>query len=263
MKGLRWIILAIFVFLLLTNRVSCQTKRCDTVDQCSCKFEDGTVVDLTSLGNTDNTPRFKDLSSEEGNYYSYNPCKGFTEKSCSAAATCILNSDKSESIQIGDANNAAFAYNTEEDAVVVAYTSGTIRDLRLSEVILKCDQSACSPTVVANGAQDAGEFKYTLTSVCACPDGCTSKGPKNCGGGSGGGASGLSIGSAICITLFSFLILYLVVGAIFMKFVKKKEGAEVIPNLTFWRSVPVLVKNGGKFATNTVLRRKDATYDSI
>jgi len=29
---------------------------------------------------------------------------------------------------------------------------------RLSEVILKCDESACTPSIVANGQQAQGEF---------------------------------------------------------------------------------------------------------
>ena len=33
-------------------------KDCSKVDQCSCKFDDGTVVDITSLGNQDNSPRY-------------------------------------------------------------------------------------------------------------------------------------------------------------------------------------------------------------
>ena len=38
------------------------------------------------------------------------------------------------------------------------------------------------------------------------------------------------------------LILYFAIGTVVMKFVKKKEGIAVIPNVTFWRSAPVLVK---------------------
>ena len=35
-------------------------KNCDIVDQCACQFDDGSgKVDLTSLGNKDNTPRFR------------------------------------------------------------------------------------------------------------------------------------------------------------------------------------------------------------
>jgi hypothetical protein len=51
-----------------------------------------------------------------------------------------------------------------------------------------------------------------------------------------------------CVVFFvlfravSVLFLYFVVGVVFMKFVKKKEGAEIVPNIIFWKSLPVLVK---------------------
>ena len=41
---------------------------------------------------------------------------------------------------------------------------------------------------------------------------------------------------------FSLLFVYLVVGMIFMKFVKKAEGKEVIPNSTFWFAIPGQIK---------------------
>ena len=35
-----------------------EAKRCVQVDLCSCQFDDdGTTVDITSLGNNDSTPR--------------------------------------------------------------------------------------------------------------------------------------------------------------------------------------------------------------
>jgi len=38
------------------------------------------------------------------------------------------------------------------------------------------------------------------------------------------------------------VILYLVVGVIIMKTVKKAEGANLIPNVDFWKSLPSVVK---------------------
>ncbi|XP_052245427.1 uncharacterized protein LOC127854433 [Dreissena polymorpha] len=244
---------------LIVLTVNCQ-RRCDQIDLCSCKMDDGSILDLTSLGNTDNTPRFKDVQcAAEMNFYSFNPCQPFTEKSCTDAAVCILNSDLTESISIGDAAKAAFQYNQEQQAVIVAYTSGTIVDLKLSEIVLKCDESACTPSIVANGQQSAGDFQLTLTTVCACPNGCDAKGPKRC---KYSGAGSLSAGSYLCIIFFSVIILYLIGGLIFMKFVRKKDGIEIFPHITFWRSVPVLVQSGAKFTVSKVTR-KEATYNTI
>lgn len=43
---------------------------------------------------------------------------------------CILSSDKSESVQIGDASRTSFTYSREIGHVVAAYTSGDIKNLR-------------------------------------------------------------------------------------------------------------------------------------
>ncbi len=38
------------------------------------------------------------------------------------------------------------------------------------------------------------------------------------------------------------LVAYLIVGALFMKFVKKSGGREIIPNVDVWISAPGLIK---------------------
>jgi len=43
---------------------------------------------------------------------------------------CILSSDKSASVQIGDATTTGFQYSDDIGHVVAAYTSGDIKDLR-------------------------------------------------------------------------------------------------------------------------------------
>ncbi|XP_053374578.1 uncharacterized protein LOC123530760 [Mercenaria mercenaria] len=239
--------------------VAVKSKECnqDPDSLCKCTFDDGSVIDITSLGNSDNTPRFADvLAQSEGNFYSYNPCYPFTEEQCDDAAVCIINPDKTQSITVGDAAKAAFKYDDDSGNVIAGYTSGTIKDLRLSEIILKCDQSACDPEITADGQQDQGFFQMTLTTVCACPDGCSSSGPKSCGS-----SGGISVGTILCILVLSIVVLYFVVGTVIMKFVLKKEGIEVIPNVVLWRSVPVLIKTGFLFMISKC--RKSTSYEKI
>lgn len=45
------------VWILFFYALVCDSKRCDTKTECSCTFDDGTTLDITSLGNKDNTPR--------------------------------------------------------------------------------------------------------------------------------------------------------------------------------------------------------------
>jgi hypothetical protein len=43
------------------------------------------------------------------------------------------------------------------------------------------------------------------------------------------------------------IILYFVVGMIFMKFKMKAEGLNIIPNINLWKSIPFLFFDGIKF----------------
>ncbi|XP_053374009.1 uncharacterized protein LOC128545951 [Mercenaria mercenaria] len=130
---------------------------------------------------TNNLMMFRDVfCKDEGNFYSYNPCVPFIEGSCRSAAVCILNPDKSQQIQIGDASSATFKVDEIGGNVVATYTSNP-HDLIVSKVNLVCDPNACVPVIEAQGQQNDGSFKMTLTTVCACPGMCDSNGPKtNC-----------------------------------------------------------------------------------
>ncbi|KAL8609024.1 hypothetical protein ACOMHN_065250 [Nucella lapillus] len=44
------------------------------------------------------------------------------------------------------------------------------------------------------------------------------------------------------IRFFSVLLVYLVAGVMFMKFVRKAEGKEVVPNYSIWTAIPGLIK---------------------
>ena len=55
--GVRVYIACVLLFTCL--HVTVFGKDCVTKDECSCTFDDdGTVIDITSLGNQDNTPRY-------------------------------------------------------------------------------------------------------------------------------------------------------------------------------------------------------------
>lgn len=237
------------------------SKDCLLKDQCSCQFDDGSgTVDITSLGNTDQTPKFKDvLVDQDQTYYSYNPCGGFTEGDCSDAAACAISQDKTQSEQIGDASLAKTSFKFDSGNVQVSYTSGS-GVISLTEVILQCDQSACEPKFEPQGRVSQGNFLMQLTTICACPNECDKSGAAKC---RSGGSSGLGGGSILLIIFFSLLFVYLIVGALIMKFVKKAEGKEVIPNIGFWTAVPSHIKGGIMFTFAKITRRQTPTYDSI
>ena len=46
----------------------------------------------------------------------------------------------------------------------------------------------------------------------------------------------------IFFSFFSLLAAYFIGGIIFLKFVKKSSGTEIIPNIDFWKGLPNDVK---------------------
>lgn len=154
-----------------------EARECLGRDQCSCAFDDDqSIIALNSLANSDLTPRFKDLTSADGAIYSYNPCFPFSEGDCSQAAVC-MKATTGQTQNIGDAQTAQFAYKNGK--LAVGYTSGSV-NLATTQVILQCDLHACTPTMSVDGKIAPSFYQLTLTSVCACADGCNETGPVHC-----------------------------------------------------------------------------------
>lgn len=50
----------------------------------------------------------------------------------------------------------------------------------------------------------------------------------------------------VIFRLLVLVVVYLIGGILFMKFYKKNEGSEVIPNRDFWADLPSKVKVSGR-----------------
>ena len=75
----------------------------------------------------------------------------------------------------------------------------------------------------------------TLISRCACIDGC----------GYPILPRGMSLGSFLLLLLLLAILLYLLVGYVYRRFVVGARGIELFPHLTFWREFPYLVQVRG------------------
>ncbi|KAH3719282.1 hypothetical protein DPMN_062113 [Dreissena polymorpha] len=233
---------------------------CQLLTPCSCSMSDGSGdIDLTSLSGSNGQPKFKDvLNSDEGYYYSYSPCGSFTELQCQDATACFLDQAKEQAQQIGDYGRTDFEYDGNN--VVVAYSSGS-GVLKLTQVNLLCDPTACDPKFVPNGNQGPGLYEMTLTTICACPGKCSASGPTS-GCHSSGAVEGLSVGSILLIIFFVTLALYLTAGVAYMRIRKQASGSDMIPNKEFWVVLPSHVVTGGKFVVAKICR-KESKYDQI
>ncbi|KAK3771289.1 hypothetical protein RRG08_024368 [Elysia crispata] len=74
-------------------------------------------------------------------------------------------------------------------------------------------------------------------------------------------SGGLSTGSVLVIIFFVAIIVYLVGGTLFLKYVRKAEGRESIPNYEFWSDFPSLVKDGVLFTFRGC--KAESTYEKI
>jgi len=77
------------------------------------------------------------------------------------------------------------------------------------------------------------------------------------------GPSKLSGGWILIIVVLCVLVAYLVIGVIVNKFVRKKEGPEMIPNHEFWSSLPGLIKDGFTFVINKIRGKSGTSYSSV
>ncbi|KAK3108779.1 hypothetical protein FSP39_015610 [Pinctada imbricata] len=192
---------------------------------------------------------FPDNYATDGYFYSYNPCSGFNEGSCSNVAGCQVSGDQASQYTIADPTSATFSYDGTNAHVAYSHTDGSGFQ-RNFDVTLQCDQTADPPTFVASGEGSTGQYSATLTSKCACPNVCgsapppqtTTHSPGHNGGSGGVEEGGLTIGSWLCIIFFSVAFLYIVGGIVIQKGVRKANGKEVMPNSSFWLAFPGLVK---------------------
>ncbi|XP_019623690.1 PREDICTED: uncharacterized protein LOC109469593 [Branchiostoma belcheri] len=188
--------------------------------------------------------------------YSWNPCAPFSEvgsgdpdESCTNVAACQVAKDGSISYGLGTQDSASFTVTDDPDmgqtlTLVYQMPEGG----RVSGVILECTQGAT--TFSAIGEVTVGAYSFQLSSPCACP-----------GAGPGCAGGGLSGGSVFLIILVVLAAVYVIAGAIFMKFVKGAQGSEVIPNIAFWKSLPGYVKDGVFFILSPCRRSKG--YESV
>lgn len=212
---------------------------CTGINECKCKFQDdGTVIDLTSLGNKDGSPRFKDVPSKDGYLYSYNPCGPFTEFSCVNAAVCRKDRATGKTEMTGAAEMPQFTYDELTGDTVIGYTAGMLGNIH-TFVYLMCDNNPNPgpPQFYPNGTQSENLYILTMYSACACGDRCDANGVQH-------SSYTLGLGYWILIGAIGLILLYFTIGVAVNKFIEKASGREIIPNSSFWCSLPYHVKQG-------------------
>nr|XP_022309750.1 uncharacterized protein LOC111115345 [Crassostrea virginica] len=217
---------------------------CKKVNSCKCELDDGKVINLDPVAKS-NGAAFMDVMDSGGvDLYSWNPCKSFSEGSCTNAAVCQTHSGLQ--YNCGTQDSAAFGYDDTNNVYTITYSADTVskdNELRTTTLYLYCDQGPDMFQPIGEAVQ--GTYAMIFKSKYACPREDT----------------GISAGTVLIIIFFSLLAVYLIGGVIFQIFVRKNSGKNAIPNASFWFDFPGLVKDGVFF----VIRRggKKGTYNSI
>lgn len=146
--------------------------------------------------------------------------------------------------RLGSVDLLAFDYDNSTKQFTVTATGGD--NGRSMSIKTQC-------TFGANYASltETGETGLTYNFNLNLPSKrCTSSPPS---GGGGGGSSSSTDGGAIALAIF-FGVLggYFLFGAIFLAAVKGRRGADMVPNLEFWTTLPGLVKDGTYFCVSKV-----------
>ncbi|XP_065907360.1 uncharacterized protein [Dysidea avara] len=251
------------ILLVLIHHAHSQSCVADTQHPaCTCTNTDGKKVDLTSIGSKKSSkPLFDKIPSGVDSYkYSYNPCYPFTaDSNCNNVAMC-QHVDETTSYSLGTQESAQFVDDTAT-GLKITYSGGT--DDRMSEVTLKCDQTATKSELKFDEESPQKTYKFTMTSKCNCPGSCSSSSGGNYKSeGSDPGIVGIVLLSVLVIAI----VVYFVVGMIIMRVKFDRTGSDIIPNKTFWMSLPFLVKDGVVFTFTPCLmlvRRDKQGYSTM
>ncbi|BFY97363.1 hypothetical protein BsWGS_00403 [Bradybaena similaris] len=232
---------------------------CIKVDDCTCKFDDlqGAVISMRPLINhTSGPPLFQDVLATDGKYYSYNPCYQFNEGNCTDSAICQLLSLNGTSTTLASQSDVEFGFIGGN----VQFTYFSKDRLVQATVNFKCVDNMTPPQFTAYGMNpsDPTKYEFEVESMCACSGVCILPHPPAPSSSSIGG------GSVVLIVFFSLVFLYLVVGSIYGKVVKKANGLEALPNYEFWVGLPNTLKEGSLCVVRCVCCRPERkTYDEV
>ncbi|CAF3188455.1 unnamed protein product [Rotaria socialis] len=234
-----------------------------------CRYVDSAgIIDLTSLGHTDGTPAFPDISQSASSWmqycdrvvsfseYSFNPCKPFTEgTTCKDVAVCQVPFTSGESfilakhdsavwippIGFGGSATLTYTYQTKHVKISMQCTKDT--EVNVLEIISESPQET---------------YNMKLSSKCACFDGCKNKpGPDP-----DKPNKGLSGGAVLLIIVVVLVFIYLITFMSFNKFKREATGLDILPHRSFWISLPGYSKDGVIFIFQK-LTNKGATYQTV
>ncbi|XP_028414016.1 uncharacterized protein LOC114536938 isoform X1 [Dendronephthya gigantea] len=217
-----------------TTCINAGSYSCKKVE-CGCEYtiKNGTTYKISLEGIS---KKNKKVTVGYWTYY-IDPCYGFSvsDTHCDDVRVCQAAKGGGSFPLARDIKNYG-DYDADKKSVTVYYTpvpsQGKTRTVQLTVI----EASAAPPDVQVNDVT----FKITMKSPSLAPH-------KVQPSSNQGKKGNLSTGSILVITFFVVLVIYLVSGALFMKYRRGATGKEIVPNVDFWSSIPGLVKDGCVF----------------
>jgi len=185
-----------------------------------------------------------------------NVCKPVTSGGCTGAGAC--QNWGSGFASLGAASTQSFGALSAGKGLIAQFTGGSVNNgkNRNFEIQFICDMKAgkSSQPVYAGEDVPSVHYKFTWNTPYACPAGSSKPSSHKISGG-----------TVIIILLLCGSFLYVVVGLGVQKFVRHKEGRDIIPNYDFWVGFPGLVKDGVMLIVNKITGKapSGSTYSKM
>ncbi|XP_050596589.1 uncharacterized protein LOC126925261 [Bombus affinis] len=226
-------ILFVFASLLI---IFCEqtSSECRQLTGCSCMFPNWQGYSLMPLVNSRSIN-----STEQDCAFFFHPC---TNKPLSNNQTSECHKGDGASL-CATCNNNTFVLGKAEETKIIIESDDSKPPIFMfhhknytTTIALSCCSSCETHLYVESINNTLKEYHLLLTSTYACKTLMHSK--------------GLSIGSTLLIYLFVISGIYFIGGALTLKFLRGATGWEMMPNHSFWQSLPSLVKDGITFTFN-------------
>ncbi|GAB1600219.1 uncharacterized protein LOC115215234 [Argonauta hians] len=208
--------------ILLTLVSLTKSEHCEKLSPCSCKKENGDIIDLHRFEQTS----FKYPAG--GYLYVWTPCQSFICNDGVQQTICKSNLVLGSTVNLGSLNSTKFSIS--EENIVLTYEDPS--KTSTSSIKLLCDKRISQNFSLIKNIDVIGHSSYAfeLRSNSFCFD------------------HSLSTGTIICIVFLCVVILYLVLGTVINKFVRHATGLEVIPNVSMWKSCAGYIHDGFLFS---------------
>lgn len=225
--------------------------KCNPYGKCGCVLEDNSrVIDLSPMiGVAGKTPMFQKVPDSASMFtYDIDFCQSFTCGSGKSKA-CF----NALGIKLSIGKDSSFEYDNS-GVVTFVYTDTTQK--ATTRIVMHCSTKDGLGNLdsITSSHQDS-LFTTKLTSKYACFK------PFDGGGKSGSKSHGLSVGSILCIALLVLITVYVIGGIVINKYLRKFEGESYLPNKSFWKDFPSLVKDGFIFTRGKL--KKSEEYEKI